>query len=278
MNTGNIDNSGIEAMLSAQPIRGNFNWTISGTFSKNYNKIISLGDISSIQIGAAKNDVVTVNIEKDQPYGVIKGSVFKRDLSGNIIFDADGYPVVGDRSTILGKGYHDKIAGLVNQFRYKDFSLGFVVDAKFGGMLYSQTNRWATSAGKHKMTLEGRENGIVGVGVKEDGTPNDIRVLPENISSYYNRLTTIHEAFMYDASYIKFREFSLGYNLPSNILRPTPLKGASLTFVARNLFYLLNNAENVSPESSVSSSSAQGLENSGYPESRYFGFNLNLSF
>src|SRR5690606_13977183 len=105
MNTGNIDNSGIEAMLSVQPFRGNFNWTLTGTFSKNYNKIISLGDISSIQIGAAKNDVVTLNIEKDQPYGVIKGSVFKRDDSGNIIFDTDGYAVVGDRSTILGNGY-----------------------------------------------------------------------------------------------------------------------------------------------------------------------------
>jgi len=279
MNTGKIQNSGVEVMLSANPfMNSDFQWTITGTYSKNYNKIISLGDVSSIQIGAAKNDVVTVNIDKDEPYGIIKGSVYKRDDQGNIVFDADGYPMVGDRSTKLGKGYHDQIAGLMNKFSYKGFSMNILLDAKFGGSLYSQTNRWAVSAGKHKMTLVGREDGITGVGVKEDGSVNDIFVDPSRISSYYGRLTTIHENFVYDAGFIKFRELSLGYNFPYNWIEKTPIKTLGATLVARNLFYLRNKIDNVSPESSISSSNAQGLENSGYPETRYFGINLNMSF
>lgn len=278
MNTGNIDNSGIEVMVSATPLKNKLKWTVTGTFAKNYNKVISLGDISSIQIGAAKNDVVTVNVEKDQPYGVIKGSVFKRDDQGNIVFDVDGYPMVGDRSTILGKGFHDKLASLSNAFQYNNFRFSFLIDAKFGGQLYSQTNRWATSAGKHYMTLAGRENGITGIGVKEDGKVNDIFVSPEKASSYYSRLTTIHEAFIYDASFIKLRELSLTYQFPQKWLKKLPVQNTSMSFVARNLFYLRNKVDNVAPESSVSSSNAQGLENSGYPETRTFGLNLNISF
>lgn len=278
MNTGKINNSGIEVMAEIKPIDQRFKWIATVVFSKNYNKVISLGDISSIQIGAAKNDVVTVNIEEDQPYGVIKGSVYLRDDNGNIVFDSTGLPMVGDKSTIIGKGYHDKIAGLTNRFDFDNFSFKFLIDGKFGGQLYSQTNRWATSAGKHEMTLAGRENGIIGKGVKEDGSVNDILVPAENLSSYYSRIATIHETFIYDASFVKLREVSLTYRLPKTLLRKMPISNASVSCVARNLFYLVNHVDNVSPESNVSSSNVQGLENSGYPESRSIGFNLNLTF
>ncbi|MBO9683315.1 MAG: TonB-dependent receptor, partial [Flavisolibacter sp.] len=278
LNTGNVNNSGFELMAEIKPLRNKLKWTSRIVYSKNYNKVISLGNIESIQIGAAKNDVVTVNIEKGQPYGVIKGSVFKRDDKGSIVYDKDGYPMVGDRSTILGTGFHDRIAGFTNRFDYGNFSLSFHIDGKFGGSLYSQTNRWAVAAGKHPMTLEGREKGIVGAGVKEDGKANDVLVTPDKLSSYYSRLTTIHEAFMYDASFIKFRELSLSWRIPKSIYQKITLSNASISLVARNLFYLMNKVDNVSPESSVSSSNVQGLENSGYPEARTIGFNLNLTF
>ena len=278
MNTGNIDNSGIELMAEVRPINKKLKWASTFTFSKNYNKVLSLGGINSIQIGAAKNDPVTVNIDEGQPYGVIKGAVFKKDKLGNKIFDQDGYPIIGDRATILGRGYHDKIAGWNNRFSYGDISLNILFDGKFGGKLYSQTNRWAVTSGKHAMTLEGRENGLTGKGVKEDGSANDILVTPERMPSYFSRIAAIHEAFIYDASYIKLREFSLQYNLPKTIVRKTPFHNIGLGVTARNLLYLMNRLENVSPESNVSTSNVQGLENSGYPESRTYGVNLNITF
>lgn len=278
LNTGNVNNSGFELMAEFKPLRKKLKWSSRIIFSKNYNKVMSLGNIESIQIGAAKNDVVTVNIEKGLPYGVIKGSVYKRDDQGNIVFDKDGYAVVGDRSAVLGNGFHDRIAGFTNRFSYGNYSLSFHIDGKFGGKLYSQTNRWAVSAGKHLMTLEGREDGIIGKGVSEDGKGNDVLVPPTSLSSYYNRLTTIHETFIYDASFIKFRELALSWNIPKKIINTPVISNASVSLVARNLFYLMKKVDNVSPESSVSSSNVQGLENSGYPETRTIGFNLNLTF
>lgn len=280
MNTGNINNYGVEAMVEVKPINNRkFVWTSTAVFAKNYNKVIGLGgDIKSIQIGRAKNDGVFINIDEGQPYGVIKGSVYKRDEKGNIIFDKSGYPIVGDGSTILGVGYHDVIAGWTNKFDFGNVSLSFLLDGKFGGKIYSQTNRWAYTAGKHKNTLNGRKNGIIGVGVKEDGSVNDTRIDPVNISSYYSRLASIAEEFVFDASYIKFREIALTYYLPGKILQKTPLTRASVSLTGRNLFYLMNKLDNISPESHVSSSNVQGLENSGYPEARTFGVNLNITF
>lgn len=185
---------------------------------------------------------------------------------------------MGDRSAVLGNGFHDKIAGFTNRFSYGNYSLSFHIDGKFGGKLYSQTNRWAVSAGKHPMTLEGRDAGIIGKGVTEEGKENDVLVTPDKISSYYSRLTTIHEAFVYDASFIKFRELALNWKIPSKAYNKTFLTDATVSFVARNLFYLMKKVENVSPESSVSSSNVQGLENAGYPETRTIGFNINLTF
>lgn len=278
-NTGNIDNSGLEVMASLRPFQRDFKWNSTFTFSKNWNKVLDLGfGVNSLQIGSAKNDVVTVNVEKGLPYGVIKGAAYKRDDSGNIIFDKSGYPVIGDRAAVLGVAFHDKLFGWLNEFGYKNLTFRMLIDGKFGGKMYSQTNRWAYGNGKHKATLEGRENGIIGVGVKEDGTKNDVLVTPDRLPSYYSFMASIHENFIYDASFLKLRELSLGYTLPSSILSNTPIQKASISLTARNLFYFMNKLENVSPESSVTSSNAQGLENSGYPEFRSYGINFNLTF
>ena len=127
------------------------------------------------------------------------------------------------------------------------------------------------------MTLVGREGGFIGVGVKEDGTKNDIVITPDKLSSYYSRISTIYENFIYDASFVKLREVGLTYRLPKTILNKTTLSNVSVSLVARNLFYIINHVPNVSPESNVSSSNVQGLENSGYPEYRTIGFNLNIT-
>lgn len=278
LNTGRINNSGIELVAEVIPIQKSLTWTSTLTFSKNYNKVIDLGKINSLEIGASKNSGVTINIEKDQPYGVIKGTIFKRDNNGNIVYDEQGFPVAGDKATVLGCGFHDKILGFSNRFDYKNLSFRFLIDGKFGGKIYSQTNTTAVKAGKHQMTLNGREEGIIGQGVTKEGNINQVWVSPQDLASYYSNLADIAEAFIYDASFLKLREASLTYRLPKSIFHNTPLSNVSISLVARNLCYLLNHLENVGPESNSTSGNAQGIENNGYPETRSFGLNINLTF
>ncbi|MNY27720.1 hypothetical protein D3C86_1616470 [compost metagenome] len=86
------------------------------------------------------------------------------------------------------------------------------------------------------------------------------------------------EEFVYDAGFVKLREISFGYTLPSSVLSKTPFRSASLSIVGRNLWTIHKNTPNIDPESAYNNSNAQGLELNGYPMTRNVGFNLNLKF
>ncbi len=89
----------------------------------------------------------------------------------------------------------------------------------------------------------------------------------------------IAEEFVYDASFIKLRELSLGYTFPKSLLAKTGfIKELSLSLVARNLWTIMKHTPNIDPESCVNNTNAQGLELNGYPTTRNIGFNLNVKF
>lgn len=82
--------------------------------------------------------------------------------------------------------------------------------------------------------------------------------------------------FVYDASFIKFRQFMLGYSVPSSLLG-TRVQGATISVVGRNLFTLMKKTDNIDPEASYGGIS-QGLELGGVPPVRTFGLNLGVKF
>jgi hypothetical protein len=140
----------------------------------------------------------------------------------------------------------------------------------------------------HKQTLEDREGGKVVTGVTQTGTGSDGKPIYEPISvtldqegtrRYWSNLgERAQENFLYDASFIKLRQVSLGYSLPAKLLSNTPFTNISLSFVGRNLAILYKNIDNVDPESSYTDSSAQGLDYFGMPGTRSYGFNLRVVF
>jgi hypothetical protein len=83
---------------------------------------------------------------------------------------------------------------------------------------------------------------------------------------------------VYDASFVKLRQLTFGYNLPGSLLAKTPMKTLSLSFVARNLAILFKNKPNIDPESTYTTSAGQGLDYFGLPAIRTFGFNLRATF
>ena len=88
----------------------------------------------------------------------------------------------------------------------------------------------------------------------------------------------VAEAFMYDGSYVKLRELSLGWSLPQKWLRNTPLKSVKISAVGRDLWFLFKNAP-VNPESAFSRSDfAQAFEIGSMPPTRTMGFSLNVKF
>ncbi|MEJ7586152.1 MAG: SusC/RagA family TonB-linked outer membrane protein [Ferruginibacter sp.] len=286
VNLGKLTNKGIEVLLTGKPIQGGVNWDVSLNFSKNNSKVISLIEGQTEVIGEEpRTRTVFIKSIVGQPFGVITGQTQLRDpASGLLVYDANGTPVGDGSYKIIGNGVPDFTGGLNNSFTWKQLNLSFLIDFKSGGDIYSGTNVRMTQAGFTKQTLLGREGEapLTVTGVIADGAgykPFTKTLAPGEAQNYWGQLgNRAAEKFIYDASFIKLRQVTLAYNLPKRIFSKTPIQNVMLSLVARNLFILYKNVDNIDPESSYTSSNSQGLDYFGMPATRTYGFNLRATF
>lgn len=108
----------------------------------------------------------------------------------------------------------------------------------------------------------------------EDGKLNTKQI---KASEYYGSL--LPEDFLYDASFIKLKELSLGYSFPSSMLKKTPFTSLNMSLVARNLCYLMKHTPGTSPEGGYDTTMfSQAIDYAALPFTRTFGFSINLGF
>ena len=288
MNLGEITNKGIEALITGTPVRGELTWDISLNFAKNNSNVVSLINGQTEVIGEEpRTRTVYVKHIVGYPYGMLTGQVQMRDpASGELVFNTDGAPLTDGSYQIIGKGVPNFTGGLNNSFSWKGLNLSFLIDFKSGGDIYSGTNVRMTQAGFTKESLIGREgeapltvSGVVdanGDGVYE---PFNKTLTPGEANNYWSMMgDRAADHFIYDASFVKLRQMTLGYTLPKVWLTKTPFQTIMVSFVARNLAILYKNVDNIDPESSYTSSNSQGLDYFGMPASRTYGFNLRVTF
>lgn len=289
INVGRMQNEGIELLLTGSPLKtSDFNWDVTFNLSLNRNEVIELSDgIESIQVGEPRTRVAFINQIVGQQFSTITGFT-QRTINGELVFDPEsGQPIRSDETSILGNGVHNYVGGITNSFNWKGIYLDFLIDFKAGGDIYSGSNVRLVQQGQHKMTVEptsgpgfvseGRESLTV-TGVDMDGEAFTKTLDETEIPGFWGAYGNLSDRFIYDASFVKFRQLSLGYSIPSSMLSSTPFSRISLSFVGRNLFLLYTNLENVDPESNYSNSNAQGFDYFGVPQTRSFGFNLKASF
>lgn len=260
LNIGKLQNKGVEVLVSGTPVKlGSFSWTTSLNGALNNNKVISLAaGQSSIAVSTSRTgNGFTQNIV-GLPTDQVMAFDYKRDGSGNIVKDASGIPQQGDLKP-YGSAYGKWTAGWTNEFSYKRFTFSFLIDGKFGGKIFSATDYYGYFLGLHQATLVDRD------------------VLGTKAATYYQTLASnVSSLFVQDATFIKVRQALLSYSLPANLFHGA-IKTASVSVVARNLFYLTKRTDNIDPESDYSYN-AQGLELGGVPATRTFGLNLNVKF
>ncbi len=289
LNIGELENKGIEFLVGGSPIKNdNFSWNTSFNLGYNDSEIIRTDEEDTpINVDGSqsrsKNAIISHIV--GEHYGVIFGSSYKRDENGNIMYDISGSipKAIQGENKILGQGVAPLTLGLSNTFRYKDFSLSFLIDAKFGGDVHSGTNRELTLRGLHKNTLEGRENGLEVSGIDDaTGQPFTMTVTPENIRTYWGFIgaenSGIAEEFIYSTDFIKFRELSLSYNLPKKIIENIFVSDLRFSIIGRNLFYISKDIDNIDPEAALNNLNSQGIERFGIPATRSLGFSINVKF
>ena len=284
-NLGEINNSGVELLLKYKPVvTDDFAMEVSLNYTNNESKVVATNDTGgNISLNEPRDRNLRVTHIVGEKYGALFGTSFQRDSQGRIVHETSrGYPVpvIVNNRKILGFGVPPQQIGIGASFRYKDFNAGFLIEGKSGGQIYSGTNNRLIGYGLHKMTVPagGREAGMVPDGVLEDGSVITTSLDYAQQQAYWGRYNDAAEAGVRDSDYMRLRQLSIGYNIPSDVLDGTFIQSASVSLIGKNLFFLSNDVENVDPESAYNSNNSQGLEFQGMPVPRTIGFNVNLKF
>ncbi len=277
INAGEITNKGIELSLGITPVKtaSGFEWNMTINFAKNKNEVVSLADgVDQYVLGTYWS--LQVMAIPGQPFGSLLGYDVARDPDGNVL-NTNGLPTAGDLK-ILGNYSPDWIGGINNEFIYKNFNFGFLIDTRQGGELYTMTNSWGRYAGVLEETLYGREDGLVGTGtmLAADGVtyvPNNVVVSAEayNHAAYADGIA---QPSVFDASFIKLREVKIGYTF--NKVGKLPIRDLSINLIGRNLAILQASIPHVDPETAFSNGNAQGIEFGQLPSARSFGFSVSV--
>lgn len=274
LNAGTITNKGVEALVNLTPVRlsNGFTWDMTINYARNNSEVKELfQDLQTVTLGTYWS--LTVEARKGEPYGALYGNPYLRDEEGRLILDSDGLPQADPVKRVLGNYNPDYTAGINNAFRYRGVDFSFLFDTKQGGDLFTVTNMFGRYAGVLEETLEGREGGLVIEGVLEDGSVNTIET---DANSYNHSLYGIHEAHIFDASFIKLREMKLGFGLPSTLAERLRVSSMYMSLVGRNL-WLSTDVPHIDPETAFTAGNVQGIEFGQFPSTRSFGFHLSVT-
>lgn len=280
LNLGATRNSGVEVMLNGTPIQTkSFTWNAAFNITKVKNLVVDIDGTENpapVNLTAYRPGNGNVAIVKGLPMAQIMAYDYRRDANGNVIVGDNGIPERGDLQP-MGSAIPDVFGGLTNDFAYRNFNLSFLIDFKYNGKILSATNYYSIVDGLNKMTLDGRETGVVAKGVKEDGTPNTTNVAAYN---YYPLLAqNISSLSVLDGSFIKLRQVTLGYTFPAEWFGHTPFQSIAISLVGRNLWTIMKRTPNIDPEAGFSSDiKAAGLEGGNLPAVRTYGVNVNFKF
>lgn len=275
-NAGKLQNKGIEATVTVNPIRTeDFRWDVTWNFAKNNNKLLELVDGTNELVIASAPFQARLLAVVGQTYGQIYGTDFTYDAKGNKVVDEDG-AYVPTAQKALGSVIPKYNMGLRNNFKYKNLNFGFLIDMQKGGSYFSTSHMWGSYSGMLEATAANgiRENGIVVDAVYEDGTKNTSVLDGQSWAQQHYGLDAMN---VFDASYVKLREVTLGYSLPKKIVGG--LADVRLSFFARNLFTWGLDWKGMDPEmASYGSGNTQGLEGGSLPSTRTYGMNLEFKF
>ncbi|HEX2605950.1 MAG TPA: TonB-dependent receptor, partial [Flavisolibacter sp.] len=289
LNAGSIENRGIEVTAFGTPVKtSSFSWTINVNWSKNDNEVVKLFEGAENLVLGDFQAGVSLNATLGQPYGTIRGSNYVYKNGQRVVGTNGRYVLSPTSNEVIGNAYPDWVGGVNNSFRYKDFSLSFLIDTRHGGDVFSLDMYYGLGTGLYPETVGNNDKGnpsrntvangggIILPGVDADGKPNTVRRANSEGTLGYRQPTA---GFVYDASFVKLREAVISYSLPKSFVsRLQPFKGIDLSLIGRNLWIIDKNLPYADPEETISSGNLQGYQSGAYPTTRTFTFNVKFRF
>lgn len=296
VNAGTVSNKGVELALTATPILTNSGLQVDLNFNaaRNVSEVVELVDgldvftLGNAPFGAA----ITASV--GEPYGAIRGRDFVYDQNGNKAINVDENGNFVDFQTnpnqILGSYLPDWTGGASATVSFRGIQFSGLLDGQLGGDAYSVTSLFGRYSGLLDETVEGgiRELGLVPTGVvtlPEGTTPEEAANMTGtayaggavNPEAYFKGTFGLVGAHMYDMSFIRLRELSLGYTIPSRFTNQFSVQNLTLSVVARNVALLYSRSPFFDPAIALSSGNIQGIEAGSYPPTRSVGLSITAT-
>jgi len=273
-NCGVVENKGIELSLKTLNLTGKFEWTTNFIFSKNINKVLSLGGADYFYVtDPASTSTLPTQIIK---VGESVGSFYMYqtdglDASGNQKYkDINGDGVItqaGDRK-IVGNSQPKFLASVTNTFRYKNFDLSIFLNSSYGNKIFNWT--------RANLELGTGYTGAVATLLNRWTSTNTNTDMHKAIE---NPAVTISDRFVEDGSYLRLKNISLGYTLPKKIISKVKLQAARIYVSGSNLL-TWTNYSGYDPEVSTNgqNSISSGMDRGAYPTAKTILGGVSITF
>lgn len=286
VNAGNVQNQGVEVTFGwFQDFGNDFTWSTDLNLSHNDNKIVELveglqdglsiraftGAKVILNEGGSFTDLYVRHIKHNDD-GTIQVKDVK-DGAGNVLYQLPVLSGEGNKDMEYVGDMNSKVyMGWNNTFRYKDFVLSFLIDARFGGKVMSMTEAALDAWGVSQRSADAREQGYV---MREGVKFTNVEAYFKEVGALNYNSAYCAKDYVYDATNVRLREISFGYTF-RNLFGNT--KNLMLSLIARNLFFFYKDAPMDPDVSMGTGNGVQGFDMFNLPSTRSFGLNVKLNF
>ena len=288
INGGKVNTTGVEIILGGTPIKtADFKWNTTFNFATNKAIIKDLPQeegrltLAYSRIYNSANQTVWFQVEEGGQVGDLYGTGYQKNEDGQFLLDDNGRFIANNNLIKIGNYNPDFTLGWNNTFVYKNWNASFLFDWRQGGEIVSRTSALGNVGGQLAETAFRPAAGIVAQGVNiHTGQPNTVAVSAE---SYYRQFydRNHEENNVYDASYLKLRQFSIGYtlNLEEGFLGLKDTSAMHFSFIGNNLFVITENPHFDPEQLAVQGNGfVSGVEDMSYASSRSLGFKVGFNF
>ncbi|MFT3949857.1 MAG: SusC/RagA family TonB-linked outer membrane protein [Agriterribacter sp.] len=290
-NAGLIKKNGIDVIVNISPFKNpNFKWDINATWS-----YLIKNDVIKITDSIHQTSNVQTIWGTTMPYLIMAEGKRWGQIYGNGIKRINGQPVINDNGSYVndpavffGSVLPKYTGGLQNSFEiFKNFIVNVNIDFQVGGKFVSLSDMWGSYSGltARTATVNDKGNpvrdavadggGIHVFGVDNDGKAKDVYM---EVQDYYHGLYSnkTFDEFVYDLTFVKLRELSVGYRIPVNKINGIGnwVNGATFSVSARNPILIYAKTKDFDPSEITAATGETGQ----FPGTRSLGVNLKLDF
>ena len=295
-NVGEVRNRGLEFQLNTANIQGkDFTWSTSANLTFNRNQVIALaGTNDQLLYDAVFGYTSSIRVVAGQPLGLFYGYTQEGVYRDQADVDASpkwaaGATVPGDVKYkdingdgkidtkdigIVGNPFPSFTYGLQNTFGYKSLSLGITLQGSQGNDVLSASDRYVNN-------FPGLANARTDM-LNRWRSPDDQGdgMAPRVSRASSSSLTQFSSRFVHDASFLRIRNVTLRYNLPTELVKKASMQSASIYAAAQNL-YTFTKYFGYNPEANNygnTTTPTYGVDQGSYPMARTITLGVTVGF